>query len=131
MIWLLRTSLLFGLLNFATASYAQQISGNELLETCTSDDQVLAGFCIGYVIGYSEGAPWGVALAAASVGGDMVGPDLNNMVGNVTGSCVPADAPNSQLRDVVTSYLRENPASRHESARTLIWRAYAAAFPCG
>jgi hypothetical protein len=88
------------------------------------------GFCIGYVIGYSEGTPWGVALAAANVRGEMV-PDVNNLIGNVTGSCVPADAPNSQLRDVVTKYLQENPASRHESARTLIWRAYAAAFPCG
>lgn len=131
MIRLFQTSLLCGLLGFATASFAEQISGNELLETCTSDNQVLTGFCIGYVIGYSEGAPWGVALADASVRGEMGGPDVNNMVGTVTGSCVPADATNGQLKDVVTKYLQENPASRHESARTLIWRAYAAAFPCG
>ena len=126
---LLQTSLLFSLLSLATASHAQQIGGNELLETCTSDNQVLAGFCIGYIIGYSEGAPWGAALAAASVSGDM-GSDINNLVGAITGSCVPADAANDQLRDVVTKYLQENPASRHESARTLIWMAYAEAFPC-
>ncbi|WP_297543707.1 Rap1a/Tai family immunity protein [Roseovarius sp.] len=131
MIRLFRTSLLCGLLGFATTSFAQQVSGNELLETCTSDNQVLAGFCIGYVIGYSEGAPWGVALAIASARGEMAGPDVNNLVGNVTGSCVPSDAANGQLKDVVTKYLQENPDSRHESARTLIWRAYAAAFPCG
>ncbi|MTJ05053.1 MAG: hypothetical protein FH759_10230 [Sediminimonas qiaohouensis] len=131
MIRFLRISLLCGLLGYATAPFAQQISGNELLETCTSDNQVLAGFCVGYIIGYSEGAPWGVALAADNMPAETGTPDVNTLVGKVTGSCVPADASNDQLRDVVIKYMQENPASRHESARALIWRAYAAAFPCG
>lgn len=114
----------------ATAPQAQQISGNELLETCASDNQVLAGFCIGYIIGYSEGAPWGAYMAATRFTEGLSTSELNEAAGVLLSSCVPAEASNEQLRDVVTKHIRENPETRHESARFLIWEAYIQAFPC-
>ena len=114
----------------ASELHAQQISGNELLETCTSEDQVLAGFCLGYIIGYSEGAPWGanVTLYNLDPGGSVS--ERNKQIGLFTGSCVPAEASNEQLRDVVIKHIIEHPETRHESARVLVWQAYIKAFPC-
>lgn len=114
----------------ASELHAQQISGNELLETCTSEDQVLAGFCLGYIIGYSEGAPWGanVTLYNLDPGGSVS--ERNKQIGLFTGSCVPAEASNEQLRDVVLKHIIEHPETRHESARVLVWQAYIKAFPC-
>lgn len=127
---LTRFLLACAMIGAATAPQAQQISGNELLETCTSDNSVMAGFCIGYIIGYSEGAPWGATLAIirATEAGDT--DSLNEMASLVTGSCVPSEASNEQLRDVVVKHLQSNPETRHTSARTLIWTAYSEAFPC-
>ena len=126
-----KTLLACFLLVIANTSKAQQISGNELLETCTSENQVMAGFCIGYIIGYSEGAPWGTSLALTQAMTDLDTATLNVLSNSVLGSCVPVDASNKQLRDVVLKHLRNNPETRHTSARTLIWSAYSEAFPCG
>lgn len=110
--------------------HAQQISGNELLETCRSENQVMAGFCIGYIVGYSEGAPWGAFLTLHQVIPDADKLNLNDDLGKFTGSCVPSDATNEQLKDVVSKHITEHPETRHESARVLIWQAYSEAFPC-
>ena len=114
----------------ATGLHAQQISGNELLETCTSDNQVLVGFCLGYIIGYSEGAPWGANLTLYGQNPRLSVSQLNSQIDRFTGSCVPQEATNEQLRDVVLKHIVEHPESRHESARVLIWQAYIGAFPC-
>lgn len=125
-----KTLLACSLLLVANNSNAQQISGNELLETCTSENQVMAGFCLGYIIGYSEGAPWGATLAIIRATEDGDTDRLNKMASLATGSCVPSEASNEQLRDVVVKHLHNNPETRHTSARTLIWTAYSEAFPC-
>ncbi|WP_294610637.1 Rap1a/Tai family immunity protein [uncultured Roseovarius sp.] len=130
MIRVIRASLFYGLFCVATASHAQQISGNELLETCKSENQVMAGFCIGYIIGYSEGAPWGATLAIVQATEDADTDRLNKLASFATGSCVPSEASNEQLRDVVIKHMQNNPETRHTSARTLIWTAYSEAFPC-
>ena len=114
----------------ATDLHAQQISGNELLETCTSDNQVLAGFCLGYIIGYSEGAPWGANVTLDNLDPDKSVKERNEQIGLFTGSCVPGEASNEQLRDVVLKHIIEHPETRHESARVLVWQAYIGAFPC-
>ncbi|WP_420557906.1 Rap1a/Tai family immunity protein [Roseovarius sp.] len=114
-----------------TSSSAQQISGNELLDTCISDNQIMAGFCLGYIIGYSEGAPWGGSLAVIQANPGLDADAVNDAVGAITGSCVPSEASNEQLMDVTIKYLTNNPETRHTSARTLIWTAYSEAFPCG
>jgi len=114
----------------ASAPHAQQISGNELLETCVSDNQVLAGFCLGYIIGYSEGAPWGANVTLYNLDPGKSVKERNEQIGLFTGSCVPESASNEQLRDVVLKHIIDHPETRHESARVLVWQAYIGAFPC-
>lgn len=115
----------------ASELHAQQISGNELLETCTSENQVFAGFCLGYIIGYSEGAPWGVNVTLYNLDPNKSVSERNEQIGLFTGSCVPESASNEQLRDVVLKHIIDHPETRHESARVLVWQAYIGAFPCG
>lgn len=128
--WIRLASMACCLTAIATSSSAQQISGNELLDTCTSDNQIMAGFCLGYIIGYSEGAPWGGTLAIMQANPGLGTDAVNDAVGAITGSCVPSEASNEQLMDVTIKYLTNNPETRHTSARTLIWTAYSEAFPC-
>ncbi|WP_425456097.1 Rap1a/Tai family immunity protein [Aliishimia ponticola] len=109
---------------------AQQISGNDLYTTCTSDNSVMLGFCIGYIIGNLEGQNWGAFLFSKSAGEDLSTDEFNQAANRAFYHCVPSSASNEQLRDVVTSYLQNNPATRHESARYLTWQAYQEAFPC-
>ncbi|QIE54961.1 hypothetical protein G5B40_05545 [Pikeienuella piscinae] len=116
---------------FPTVGITQQIDGNELYETCTDENPVLAAFCVGYIIGYVEGSPWGAFVVL-----NRLAPKDDNAVANALareflGSCPPENASNSQLTDVVKKYLEEHPETRHESARTLIWQAFSEAFPCG
>lgn len=131
MTWIRLTYLACCLSAVTTSSSAQQISGNELLDTCISDNQIMAGFCLGYIIGYSEGAPWGGSLAVIQANPGLDADAVNDAVGAITGSCVPSEASNEQLMDVTIKYLTNNPETRHTSARTLIWTAYSEAFPCG
>ena len=119
-----------GLLAVPHAGDAQSITGNSLFEACTSDNQTLAGFCIGYLIGQTEGQFWGALLFTQGAGIDLETGDFNSMANMMFQHCVPQDATNQQLRDVVVTYLTENPATRHETARSLVWEAYRAAFPC-
>ena len=109
---------------------AQQINGNELYEACRNEEPVQLGFCIGYIIGYSEGAPWGAFMALKQASPAMSAETANGLINAFLGSCPPSEASNSQLRDVLLKYMTEHPETRHESARTLIWQAYAEAFPC-
>lgn len=44
--------------------------------------------------------------------------------------CSPDGATSGQLADVVTKYLRENPARRAEQAHWLVQDAFTAAWPC-
>ncbi|OGA05844.1 MAG: hypothetical protein A2W68_08690 [Betaproteobacteria bacterium RIFCSPLOWO2_02_64_14] len=45
-------------------------------------------------------------------------------------ACLPHYATRQQLADVVTKYLRDNPAERHQPAQFLVLEALATAFPC-
>lgn len=110
---------------------AQQIDGNELLESCEGSDPVTQGFCLGYIIGAIENQHWGTLVTLKRLGGT---PDsierTNDLIGNLLAYCVPPNASNKQLRDVASDYLIRNPQIRHESARTLLWYALIEAFPC-
>lgn len=44
--------------------------------------------------------------------------------------CLPGEATNKQIIDVVRSYIRNNPNIRHENSTLLIIAASAKAFPC-
>lgn len=109
---------------------AQTTSGNALYDTCTSDNTVLAGFCIGYIMGLVEGQFWGGLLSAKAAGIQFESQDFNATLNEFFQHCIPQDATNEQLRDVVVKYLRNNPATRHQTARILVWQAYREAFPC-
>jgi len=80
------------------------VTGNRLLEGCTSADPDAQGICLGYVIG---------------------------TVDTLTIPCLPAHVTAKQLQDIVTAYLREHPATRHQPASFLVASAVFATFPCG
>jgi len=44
--------------------------------------------------------------------------------------CIPSNAVGDQITDVVTAYLRNNPAMRQYNAGSLVLKAMADAFPC-
>lgn len=109
---------------------AQSISGNELLETCSSDDDVYAGFCIGYILGAIEGESFGAFVVVNSLTPGLDTDDTNRTISSYLQHCTPSDASNQQLRDIMVKYLAEHPAQRHNSARGLILKALRDAFPC-
>lgn len=93
-----------------TASAATRViafmDGNELLETC----QLSKPDCLPYVIGVAD------AL-------EMVSTRLTNI-------CRPDGVTPEQLRDVLISWVWDNPAERHRPAAKLAGLAYAEAWPC-
>lgn len=86
-------------------------NGDALYRECTGEPDARSR-CLGYVAGVAD------MLAAAVARGD------------VTIACVPADVTADQARDVVVSFLRDNPQSRHRSAVSVIELALADTFPC-
>lgn len=121
---------ILGCLAVSQPAIAQPVSGNSLYEACTSDDQVQTGFCVGYLIGQIEGQFLGGLLVTQRAGKEVGFEDFNGFANQIFQHCIPPDASNGQLRDVVVAYLRDNPANRHETARFLVWSAYRDAFPC-
>lgn len=109
---------------------AQSISGNELQETCVSQDPVFGGFCIGYILGAIEGMSLGAYAVLGAAGEDETSEAINASISSFLGHCTPAEATNDQLRDVVVKYLHDNPETRHMSGRILILQAMQQAFPC-
>src|SRR5262249_49052610 len=69
-------------------------NGDALYRECTGDPDAQSR-CLGYVAGVAD------MLAAAVARGD------------VTIACVPAEVTAHEARDVVVSFLRDNPQSRH------------------
>ncbi|ETX13276.1 hypothetical protein OCH239_12630, partial [Roseivivax halodurans JCM 10272] len=119
-----------GAVQFASEASAQQIDGNELYEACRSENAVMAGFCIGYIVGQVEGQSWGAFVASEQLMPSVNTQSANKTINELVGHCTPDNASNEQLRDVVLAYLSGSPESRHESARVLVWLAMRAAFPC-
>ena len=99
------------LLLLATSAAAQQpnqggnfYSGNDLHDRCETQTVAKQNFCFGYV----------AAIADA----------------NRYRQCSPADITLGQLKDVVSAYLRANPANRHMDADVLVLAAINQAWPC-
>lgn len=110
---------------------AQQISGNDLYAACQDvEGGVRLGFCVGYLIGATEGQSWGAFLVLNQIAATDGAEEANERINFFLRHCVPSDASNQQLRDVVMQYLEKNPASRHQPARGLVWQSYLDAFPC-
>ncbi len=90
----------------------------------------MAGFCLGYLIGVIEGRSIGAFQVLAQLDSNENAEGVNNFINQFLGHCIPDTASNEQLRDVAVEYLSKNPATRHETARMLVWQAYVEAFPC-
>lgn len=114
----------------SAGAQAQQINGNSLYEACRSENSVMAGFCIGYLIGVIEGRSIGAFQVLARLESSENTEDANSLINHFLGHCIPDTASNEQLRDVAVEYLSKNPSIRHETARMLVWQAYVEAFPC-
>lgn len=127
----LATAVVSALLFTAPTAHAQQhISGNELYEACQSDDPVLAGFCIGYIISQIEGQSFGAFTVLNQLQEADNAAEINERIAAFLNYCAPDTASNEQLRDVVAVHLRDNPQTRHDPARFEVWRALMGAFPC-
>ena len=105
---MLRLSLIITLL-FASPVRAEFVNGNILHEWCSGDDYGKI-YCMGY---------------SAAVSDVM---DEHTVYG--WSACVPNDVMLSQLTDIVTRWLDNNPQKRHYAAQGLIAEALAEAFPC-
>lgn len=86
-------------------------NGNEILEICDRGTNFGDGFCIGYIRGLKTAVDVIIRL-------------------NDRQTCYPDGITVGQLRDVVVSYVRRNPANRHEGATLVFMRAISEAWPC-
>lgn len=114
--------------------FAQNVTGNDIFNACNSQppgNEVELGFCVGYVTGAWEGLKIGAGIMVmqAQPGGDTQEvEDTSNMM---LGVCFPPTGEARQIIDVYTSSLAQNPQTRHEPARMLLFLAMREAFPCG
>tara|TARA_R110002049_G_scaffold249188_1_gene423602 strand:- start:1860 stop:2246 length:387 start_codon:yes stop_codon:yes gene_type:complete len=112
--------------------FGQTASGNEIAAACEEIGaaDVKTGYCIGYIIGAWEGMKIGAfhMLAAGGVNGTSA--ELDEMVNNLLGICMPEAVERGQIVDLSRDYFSNNPAERHLPARGLIRDALAEAFPC-
>ena len=109
---------------------AQQIDGNELYSACQSENGVMQGFCIGYIIGAIENQPFGAYIALTPAQMWETTDEANRVISVFLKHCTPENASNEQLRDIVLKHLRTFPEQRHNTARGLVWDALVASFPC-
>ena len=89
------------------------LTGNNLLEACTSTKSSAGNFCAGYVAGVSDAVRW-VAFDTNSAQSFCSGRGVNS----------------TQVQDIVIKYLKEHPEVRQYSAPSMIYPALIAAFPC-
>lgn len=88
-------------------------TGNQLYERCNNSSEVDRGFCIGYAAGVA----------------DML--TIQELVGERPKRlCVPVEVTGGQLSDVVVKGLRDDPASRNQTASGLAAISIIEAFPC-
>jgi hypothetical protein len=83
--------------------------GNGLYEQCSDPGLAEQATCLAYSVGVVDG------IAASSSRQTI---------------CVPDGVQLGQIRDVVTTYLREHPEQRQSQSTWLVWKSVSAAFPC-
>lgn len=116
---------------FGQSAQARATSGNELHELCSSNGDIsIEGFCVGFIVAQVEGQSFGVFISVSWLGLTDTTDEGNFYIEEILDRCIPDEVPNGQIVDVVKKYLRDNPETRHESARMLIWKALRDAFPC-
>lgn len=105
---------------------AEFVSGNTLYEWCSARPGSVTFYqdessCREYILGVHDALESAGYLFAAFAEMD----DPFEMV------CVPPRVQAGQLKEVVATYLRNNPAPRHEGAAMQVMLALRAAYPCG
>ena len=88
-------------------------TGQEFLNNCRSEDNVLHGVCLGYVSGVIDSAPVYAYLHDSD-------PSF----------CTPEGVTAGQARAVVIKFLEDHPADLHLGAETLVVGAAITAWPC-
>ena len=114
------------------AATAQMVTGNDLLSACEgiAANTVQGGFCLGYMVGVNEGLKLGATLPFIISGDTRPPEEMDVVVSNVLGVCLPTGAEYQQQVDVTIQYLQAHPETRHEPARSLMLQAFQEAFPC-
>lgn len=115
----------------AAEGEAAVVNGNMLFTVCENPSDVTQSFCSGYVIGLLEGTKFGAFMSYGSTNGNIGDEAASNAyVEFVLGFCIPEDVEYGQILDVFVKYLRENPETRHLSARSLFVRSMSSTFVC-
>lgn len=114
---------------FPATPFAQNLTGNEVLNACVDkNDSTLEAFCTGYIKGVIEGLKWGSALPALL--DKQTAEEAELASSRLVGFCIPEEATLQQDIDIVIQYLQKNPQDRQGSARFLVQLALDEAFPC-
>jgi len=118
----------------ACPATAQIVSGNELYSACNvqgdAGPDIQYGYCIGFITGAWEGTKIGVAIIPLMTNPDDTAAEIDAVSNQILGICLPDSVERGQVVAVMMKYLEENPASRHEPARSLLRLALMDAFPC-
>jgi hypothetical protein len=89
----------------STASHAQFIDGNRLLERMSDESTVKQMVALGYVLGVAD------SFAESEI-------------------CIPQNVQASQLADIVRRWLQNNPDKRHVSAAAIVLVSLRSVWPC-
>lgn len=109
------------------AGQASYISGNDLYRDCTAPQSdstyyQLTASCTSYILGVND------AFVTGSIVAGLVRAEETSSTMEML--CVPVGVEAGQLRDIVVSHLRNNPAERHESASLQVLIALRTQYPC-
>jgi hypothetical protein len=118
----------------SSGAQAQFYNGNEILQKC----QTAIGFVSGYVSGavdksFADTTHMSVMFFKLydKTKHEEQTKSVTESLLDVQGFCVPKDATNGQLADILCKYLRENPAERQKQAAILLDNALKSVWPCG
>ena len=115
----------------AAEGEAGVFNGNMLFTFCVNPSDGTQSFCAGYVIGLLEGTKFGAFMSYGSIienSGDVAA--SNAYLEFVLDFCIPEHVEYGQILDVFVKYLRENPETRHLSARSLFVKSMSTTFVC-
>jgi hypothetical protein len=108
---LISTAIVVAGLILSAPSLAEFRNGSALLQYCTATIGAEMAFCFGYIDGIAD-----LLLEHHEVEGFS--------------ACITTQPDDSQLRNVVTAFLRKNEGIHHLAAPGLVARALSEAFPC-
>ncbi|WP_420882782.1 Rap1a/Tai family immunity protein [Sulfitobacter dubius] len=114
----------------APAAAQNMSSGNQLHEQCTGKGEMVGGLCVGYILGAWEGLIIGAVVTDMQRGTAKTPNDQANHTRARLGICTTDSVLRDQIVDIVTQYLKNNPATRHFPAAGIVHAAMQDAFPC-